>query len=88
MLRKASTAAYLITQKVGVSIDAQEGCIHCAMYVALQHRCLLATEYRQLKSLTLGFSIEHNRFCYLFPGTELFTIALALYISVASVAIQ
>ena len=27
----------------------------------------------------LGFGIQQNRLCDLFPGTELFTIALALF---------
>ena len=46
MAFKASLAADWITQKVGMSIEALEGYILCALYVALEHRSLLATVYR------------------------------------------
>ena len=39
-------------------------------------------------SLILGFSIKQNRLCDLFPGTELFIIALALCSQVATAFIQ
>ena len=45
-LLEASVAADLITRKVGLSVNAQEGYILCAMHVALKHRHLFATVHR------------------------------------------
>ena len=64
---------HLISRKVGVSIDGQEGYIYFALCSTL------ATVQIAKKSLTSGFSIQQNRLCDIFPGTELLTTTVALY---------